>query len=122
MNEVTPMEQEALITFGYVYMAFCIWIYNLRSTFPEDDILFAFIDISNCFLLTVYPLARVFRFMIGPLVDAENAMEFGSVASVTFFGAIQKSHCHTGSFLLWFQSSEDQAQIILGYGEIGRRA
>ena len=50
MNEVTPMEQEALIILRYIYMAFCIWIYNLRISFPKDDILLAFIYISSCFV------------------------------------------------------------------------
>ena len=85
MNEITPMEQEALITFGYVYMAFCIWIYNLRITFPKDDILLAFIDISSCFCWPrIHPdLAGAFGFMIGPLFYVANAMVFGSVASAT---------------------------------------
>ena len=85
MNEVTPMEQEALITFGYVYMAFCIWIYNLRISFPKDDILLAFIDISSYFRWPrVHPdLAGAFGFMIGPLYYAANIMVFGSVVSAT---------------------------------------
>ena len=85
MNEVTPMEQEALITFGYVYMAFCILIYNLRISFPKDDILLAFIDISSCFSWPrIHPdLAGAFGFMIGPLYYAANIMVFGRVASAT---------------------------------------
>ena len=85
MNEVTTMEQVAFILFGYVYMAFCIWIYNLRTSFPKDDILLAFIDISSCFCWPrIHPdLAGAFGFMIGPLYYAANAMVFGSVASAT---------------------------------------
>ena len=85
MNEVTPMDLEAVITFGYVYMSFCIWIYNLRISFPKEDILLAFIDISSCFRWPrIHPdLAGAFGFMIGPLFYAANAMVFGSVASVT---------------------------------------
>lgn len=85
MNEVTSMEWEALITFGYVYMAFCIWIYNLRIYFPKDDILLAFIDISNCFH---WPRIHLdleggVGFMIEPLYYAANAMVFDNVASAT---------------------------------------
>ena len=85
MNEVTPMEEEALITFEYVYMAFCICIYILRISFPKEDILLASIDISSCFRWPcVHPdLAGAFGFMIGPLYYAENTMVFGSVASAT---------------------------------------
>jgi hypothetical protein len=72
MDEVTPLELEALITFGYVYMVFCIWIYNLRVSFSKEDILLAFIDISSC---SRWPrikpdLEGAFGFMIGPLFYA----------------------------------------------------
>ena len=78
MNEVTPMEREALITFGYVYMAFCIWIYNLRISFPKDDILSAFIDISNCFCSPhTHPNSEgAFGFTIGPLFYVAKSMVF----------------------------------------------
>ena len=85
MNEVIPTSYEALINFGYVYMAFCIWLYNLRITFPDEDILLAFIDISSCFRWPrIHPdLAVAFGFIIGPLFYAANGMVFGSVASAT---------------------------------------
>ena len=35
MNEITPTTKEADITFGYVYMAFCVWLYNLRNSFSQ---------------------------------------------------------------------------------------
>ena len=38
MNEITPIANEADITFGYVYMAFCIWLYNVRILFPQEEI------------------------------------------------------------------------------------
>ena len=85
MDEVTPMEQEALITFRYVYMAFCIWMYTLRIYFPKDDILLAFIDIPRCFHWPrIHPdLAGAFDCMVGPLCYAANAMVFDSVTSAT---------------------------------------
>jgi len=85
MNEITPIEGEALITFGYVYMSFCIWIWNLRISFPDEDILLAFIDISACFRWPrIAPcLVGAFGFVIGPLFFGANAMVFGSVASAT---------------------------------------
>jgi hypothetical protein len=85
MNEVTPTEMEAIITFGYVHMLFGIWIYNLRISFPDEDILLAFIDISSCFRWTrIHPdLVGAFGFIIGPLFYAANAMVFGSIASAT---------------------------------------
>ena len=69
MNEVTPTDREAGITFGYVYMAFCILIFNLRISFPNEEILLAFIDILSCFRWPrIFPcLVGAFGFMIGPL-------------------------------------------------------
>ena len=85
MNEVTLTDKEADITFGYVYMAFYIWIFNLWTTFPNKEILLAFINISSCFRWPcIFPcLVGAFGFMIGPLFHAANAMIFGSVASAT---------------------------------------
>ena len=87
MNKVTPTEMEANITFGYVHMLFCIWIYNLRIPFPTEDILLVFIDISGCFRWPrVFPdLIGAFGFTIGPLFYAVNAMVFGSIASTTLW-------------------------------------
>ena len=85
MNETTNTANEAEITFGYVYMSFCIWLWNLRITYPNEDILLAFIDISSCFRFPriFADLVGAFGFIIGPLYYAANAMVFGSVASAS---------------------------------------
>jgi len=85
MNEIMNTSNEAEITFGYVYMAFCIWLWNLRITFPNEDILLAFIDISSCFRFPriFADLVGAFGFIIGPLYYAANAMVFGSAASAS---------------------------------------
>ena len=49
MNEVTPTSNDAEMTFGYIFMAFIIWIYNLQITYLNEDILLAFMDITTCF-------------------------------------------------------------------------
>ena len=76
MNKVVPTENEADITFGYVYMTFFIWIYNLRILFPDEEILLAFIDILSCFCWPrIFPcLVEAFGFVIGPIFYATNAM------------------------------------------------
>ena len=83
MNQVTPTVNEAEVTFGYVHLYFCIWIWNLRITYPDSEIWLAFIDISSCFRWPrIFPcLAAAFGFIIGPLFYAANAMVFGSVVS-----------------------------------------
>ena len=49
MNDSTPTDNEAQITFVYVFMAFIVWIYNLRISFPNEEILLTFMDITDCF-------------------------------------------------------------------------
>ena len=69
MNEVTPVEEEVEITSGYVHMAFIIWLFNLRQSFPDDEILLAFIDIVSCFRWPrIHPhLVGAFGFIIGTM-------------------------------------------------------
>ena len=85
MNEITPTDNEAKITFGYIFMAFITWIYNLCITHPNEDILLTFLDIMACFR---WPrrnpdLVGAFGFLVGKLNFAANAMVFGSVASAS---------------------------------------
>ena len=82
MNKVTPTDNKAVITSGYVYMAFFIWIYNLRIAFPDKDILLAFIGILSCFRWPrIFPcLVGDFGLMTGHIFYAVNSMVFGNVA------------------------------------------
>ena len=83
MNEKTSREGEPEITFGFAFMAFCIWLWNLRITFPNEDILLATVDISSCFRFPriFADLVGAFGFLIGPWYFAANAMVFGSIIS-----------------------------------------
>ena len=85
MNEATSTAKEAQITFGYVYMAFCIWLWNLRISYPDEEIYLAFIDISSCFRWPrIAPdLVGAFGFVVGSIYFAANAMVFGSVVSAS---------------------------------------
>ena len=85
MNEITPTAKEAPITFGYVYLAFCVWLWNLRISYPTEEIYLAFIDISSCFRWQrIAPdLVGAFGFVIGSIYFASNAMVFGSVVSAS---------------------------------------
>jgi len=38
MNQIMPTENEAAVTFGYVYMVFCMCIWNLRISYPNTEI------------------------------------------------------------------------------------
>ena len=85
MNDVTEMENEAVITFGYAFIGYITWIWRLRMTYPHEEILLAFVDISACFRFPrIFPdLCGAFGFVMGPWFFAANAMVFGSVASAS---------------------------------------
>ena len=85
MKEVTPIEKEAPITFGRVCLAFCIWIWNLRISYPAEDIVLAFIDILSCFCWTrITPdLVEAFGFVVGTVFFTANAMVFGCTTLVS---------------------------------------
>ncbi len=76
MNMAMPMELEMEITFGTAFTDLCIWTWNLRISYPDQDIFLSFLDISSCFC---FPGA--FGFIVGPIFYAANAGVFGSVAS-----------------------------------------
>ena len=83
MNDKSSREGKPDITFGFAFMAFCIWIWNLRITFPDEEICLATIDISSCFRFPriFADLVGAFGFLIGPWYFAANAMVFGSIIS-----------------------------------------
>ena len=68
MNMAALMELEMEITFGTAFTDLCIWIWNLRISYPDEDIFLAFLDISSCFRFPrIFPdLVRAFRFFVGP--------------------------------------------------------
>jgi hypothetical protein len=85
MNMVMPMELKMEITFGTAFKNLCIWIWNLRISYPKEDILLAFLDISSCFCFPrIFPdRVGAFGFIVGPIFYAANAGVFGSVASAS---------------------------------------
>jgi len=85
INMITPTTNEAQCTFGLVFMAFLVWIWNLRISYPHTEILLAYVDISSCFRWPrIFPcLVGAFGFIIGAYFFAANAMVFGSVVSAS---------------------------------------
>ena len=85
MDEMTDTKEETEINFGYVYINFCTWIYNMRVTYPHLEIVLAFVDISLCFRFPQIfaDLVGAFGFAIGTLYFTANAMVFGSIASAS---------------------------------------
>jgi len=84
--DTQPMELEMEITFGTAFTDLCIWIWNLRISYPDEDIFLAFLDIfSSCFCFPrIFPdLVGALGFIVGPIFYAANAGVFGSVASAS---------------------------------------
>ena len=100
MNMATPMDLEMEITFGTAFTDLCIWIWNLRISYPDEDIFLAFLDISSCFRFPrIFPdLVGAFGFIVGPIFYAANAGVFGSVASASSWEPSHRSTC-SGIFL-----------------------
>ena len=85
MNDITTVDDEAPITFGEVKMAFYVYIYNLRVTYPLEVILLALADVKACFRFPrIHPdLTGAFGFLADGFYNLATAMVFGSNASAT---------------------------------------
>ena len=82
MNQVTPVDNEAPITFGTTKMQFLIDIYNTRISFPDEPILLGKSDIKACFRFPRIhaDLTGAFGFIAGGYFLLAIAMVFGSIA------------------------------------------
>ena len=85
MNNMTPTEEEAEVTFGLVKILFYCLIYNLRVSFPDEVVYLALADIKACFRFPrIHPdLAGAFGFMTNSLYCLAIAMVFGSNTSAS---------------------------------------
>ena len=126
MNMVMPMELEMEITFGTAFTDLCIWIWNLRISYPDEDIFLAFLDISSCFCFPrIFPdLVGAFGFIVGPIFYAANAGVFGSVASASSWEPFRVAiaalaAAFSSSLTLWpsmigyFRNSAGLTQVLL---------
>jgi len=85
MNQVTPVNREAPITFGHVKIQLYIDIYNTRISHPYVIILLGLADIKACFRFPrIHPdLTGAFGFMAGGFYNLATAMVFGSTTSAS---------------------------------------
>ncbi|KAL7524047.1 hypothetical protein ACHAXR_000415, partial [Thalassiosira sp. AJA248-18] len=83
LNEITPTDNEALITFGETEREFYIWLYNMRISFPRTEILLGLADVKACFRHPrIHPdLAGAFGFLADGYYCLATAMVFGSTTS-----------------------------------------
>lgn len=93
MNEITPTDKEADVTFGTVFRRYCTYLWNLRITYPDEDIVLAFLDISACFRWPrLSPdLAGAFGFLHEDNFVVPNAMVFGSTVSASTWDPLRRA-------------------------------
>jgi len=85
MNQVTPVNCEAPITFGHVKIQLYLDIYNTCISHPYVIILSGMADIKACFRFPrIHPdLIGAFGFMAGSFYNLATAMVFGSTTSAS---------------------------------------
>ncbi len=89
MNQVTPVAQEAPVTFDHVKSQ----IYNTRISYPTATILLGLADVKACFR---YPIINAdltgdFGFIAEELYNLATAMVFGSTASMSSWEAFRRA-------------------------------
>ncbi len=93
MNQVTPVAQEAPVTFGHVKSQIYTDIYNMHISYPTATILLGLADVKACFR---YPrihadLTGAFGFIADKFYNLAKAMVFGSTASASSWEAFRRA-------------------------------
>jgi hypothetical protein len=93
MNQVTPVTQEAPVTFSHVKSQIYTDIYNTRISYPTTTILLGLADVKACFR---YPrihadLTGAFGFIADELYNLATAMVFGLTASASSWEAFRRA-------------------------------
>ncbi len=93
INQVTPVAQEAPVTFGHVKSQIYTDIYNTRISYPTATILLCLADVKVCFR---YPrihadLTGAFGFIADKLYNLATAMVFGLTASASSWEAFRQA-------------------------------
>ncbi len=93
MNQVTPVTQEAPVTFGHVKSQIYMDTYNTRISYSTATILLGLADLKACFR---YPrihadLTGAFGFIADELYNLAMAMVFGSTASASSWEAFRRA-------------------------------
>jgi hypothetical protein len=93
MNQVTPVTQEAPVTFGHVKSQIYMYIYNTRISYPTATILLGLADVKVCFR---YPrihagLTGPFGFIADELYNLATAMVFGLTVLASSWEAFRQA-------------------------------
>jgi hypothetical protein len=91
MNQVTPVNCKAPITFGHVKIQLYIDIYNTHISHPYVVILLGMADIKACFCFPrIHPdLTGAFGFIAGSFYNLATVMVFGSTTSASSWEPFQ---------------------------------
>jgi len=91
MNQVTPVNCKAPITFGHVKIQLYIDIYNKHISHPYVVILLGMADIKACFCFPrIHPdLTGAFGFIAGSFYNLATVMVFGSTTSASSWEPFQ---------------------------------
>ncbi len=92
MNQVTPVTQEAPMTFGHVISQIYIDIYNTRISYPTATIFLGLADVKACFLFPRIhaDLTGASGFIADKLYNLATAMLFGWTASASSWEAFKQ--------------------------------
>ncbi len=93
MNQVTPVAQEAPVTFGHVKSQIYIDIYNTCNSYPTATILLGLANVKACFQFPRIhtDLTRAFGFIADKMYNLATAMVFGSTASASSWEAFRQA-------------------------------
>jgi hypothetical protein len=93
MNQVTPVAQEAPVTFGHVKSQIYIDIYNTCISYPTAAILLglAYVKVYFRFPRIHTDLTRAFGFRADKLYNLATSMVFGSTASASSWEAFRQA-------------------------------
>jgi hypothetical protein len=105
LNEHTPTDDEAPITFGITKMQFYIWVYNMRISFPDTVILAAMADVKACFRFPrIHPdLTGAFGFLADAFYCLATAMVQLRVGSLSIEQLKRWRQC-TFRKRVWFRN------------------
>jgi hypothetical protein len=92
MNQVTPVTQEAPVTFGHVKSQIYMDIYNTRISYPTATFLLGLADVKACFRCPRIhaDLTGVFSFIADELYNLATAMVFSLTASASSLVAFRQ--------------------------------
>ncbi len=93
MNQVTPVAQEAPVTFGHVKSQIYTDNYNTRISYPTATILLGLADVKACFRYprTNADLAGAFSFIADKLYNLATTIVFGLAASASSWEAFRRA-------------------------------